>query len=73
MNDKKPITNSFHLQAINALREQCEYTARTALADINEYLYANSASFPEWKASNCYVEETTATNGCWSPTGAIML
>jgi hypothetical protein len=73
MNDKKPITNSFHLQAINALREQCEYTARTALADINEYLYANSASFPEWKASNCYVEETTPTNGCWSPTGAIML
>ena len=73
MNDKKPITNSFHLQAINSLREQCEYTARTALADISEYLYKNEASFPEWKASDCYVEETTPVNGCWSPTGAIML
>lgn len=73
MNDKKPITNSFHLEAVKSMREDCEYVARTAWADISEYLYANAAEFPEWKASDCYVEETTPINGCWSPTGAIML
>lgn len=69
--DKKPITNSFHLESVKALAYRSEETAKTAKADIIAYLYANLDDFPEFKNSDCYVEASTY-QGCWPDSGAVM-
>lgn len=69
--DKKPITNSFHLESVKALKYKCEETAKTAKADLIAYLYDNADDFPEFKTSACYSEPSTSS-GCWPDQGAVM-
>lgn len=71
--ERKPITNSFHLQQVNALMYAAEEAANTAKADITAYLYANADDFPDWKNSSCRQLTDSSNSGYFPPSGAVML
>lgn len=62
--------------AIAQLRAQLEADAKTAQADLREFLYANADDYPDWTASDCYIDPDDIDNQQVLPenhTGAIIL
>lgn len=71
--DQRAYSQETITQAIQGLREHSERTAKTATADLVQFLITNKADFPLWEASDCNKTGETNCNIYSNGRGAVML
>ena len=66
--DKRNMVNAQHAQAIDALKYRAEENARTARADLINFLYAKKDTYPLFADSDCYLDPDDLDNQPPNPT-----
>ena len=56
LNDKRNLANVQHFKMIEKLQYKAEDNARTARADLIDFLNNNADDYPDWKTSDCFVD-----------------
>lgn len=65
LNDKRNLTNAQHYKMIEKLQYKAEDNARTARADLIDFLNNNDDDYPDWKSSDCYVDWDSETDAAY--------
>jgi hypothetical protein len=71
--DQRAYSQETITQAIQGLREYSERTAKTATADLVQFLITNKADYPLWEASDCNKTGETNSYIYSNGRGAVML
>lgn len=65
LNDKRNLSSAQHYKMIEKLQYKAEDNARTARADLIDFLNANADNYTDWKSSDCFVDWDSDTDAAY--------